>query len=154
MANIWDYDPNRSGITPSTPPMSPVFTPYQQPGPATPYTGYYQPGTYGATQDWFNTPISQQMREQNQNLAYGAYGNKLGIENNSTPFNKWFYSQYPKFQQSYGMASMENPLLTVDQFLGTLPGYSQIQQQYQLQSPQARGENPNQFSPSVRWMNR
>ncbi len=152
MANIWDYDPNFSGAVTPNYQISPTFTPTN----AQPqnYLGYYQPGSYGATQDWFNTPLSQQMREQNQNLAYGYYGNNLGIENNDSPFNKWFYNQFPRFQQAYGMASMENPLLTVDDFLKTLPGMNQLQQQYQMQSPTARGENYGLYAPTPRWMNR
>jgi hypothetical protein len=152
MPNIWDYDPNFTGITP-TYPMSPTFPP-NQPAPSQAGSMFYQPGQYGATQDWFNTPISQQMREENQNLAYGYYGNQQGIANNDSAFNQWFYKQFPKFQQSYGMASMENPLLTVDEFLKTLPSYAQLQGQYQMQSPTARGEQFNNYSPTVRWMNR
>lgn len=153
MVSIWDFDPNFSGnVTPNYP-VSPTFTPYNVQTPQQ-YTGYYQPGAYGGDQNWFSTPISQQMREQNQNLAYGYYGNNLGIQNNDSPFNKWFYSQFPKFQQAYGMASMENPLLTVDQFLSTLPSYAQLQQNYQMQSPAQRGENYTMYAPTPRWLNR
>lgn len=149
MPGIWDYNPNFSPNVTPNPPGIQAFpqTPSQ-------YTGYYHPGSYGGDQNWFSTPISQQMREQNQNLAYGYYGNNLGIQNNDSPFNRWFYNQFPKFQQAYGMASMENPLLTVDQFLSTLPSYAQLQQNYQMQSPSQRGENYGLYAPTVRWLNR
>jgi hypothetical protein len=147
MASIWDIP----GInTPATP---------AQPQPANYWPQgvndlFYNGGNYGQSQDWYGTPVGQTIREQNLNLAYGAYGNQQGIQQNSNAFNQWFYRQFPRFQQSYGLATMNNPLLSVDQFMGSLPQYNQLQQEYMAQSPAARQAQYNAYSPAARWIPR
>ena len=78
----------------------------------------------------------------------------MGIGDNDTAFNRWFYQQFPRFQNAYGMATLQNPLQTIDQFMKTLPGIQQLQQQYQSMSPTARGLNYNSNAPQVRWIGR
>lgn len=137
MANIWER--------PFTDPSSAQST----------SNPYYQPGnSYGGSQDWYNTPISETIREQNLDLAYSNYGNQVGINNQNTAFRDWFYSEYPQFQRAYGLATMHNPLITIDDFVGTLPGYGQLQQMFQQQSPYQRGERNPLYSPISRWISR
>jgi hypothetical protein len=147
--SIWDMPG-----TPSTPPST-------QPAgiwPAGAGGGdlFYNGGNYGQTQDWYNTPIGQNVREQDQSLAYGSWAGRMGIANNNQNFNKWFYNQYPNFQQARGRAAMDNPLMTMDQFLATLPNYQQLLSAYNSQSANARGEVQGQLrvSPTARWIPR
>jgi hypothetical protein len=115
---------------------------------------FYNGGNYGQTQDWYNSPIGQNYREQNDNLAYGSWAGRMGIANNEQGFNRWFYNQFPRFQQARGQAAMDNPTMTIDQFLATLPSYQQMVSSYNSQSAQGRGETPNKFAPIARWIYR
>lgn len=145
MANIWDT----TGITNTTQPAQP-FTP-------TPPSGnpFYNGGNYGQTQDWTNTPISENIREQEPRLAFGFYGNRLGIPENESNFSRWFYqTQFPRFQSAHGLAIQQNPLMTIDQFLATLPGLEQIRSQFLAGSPEARGARYPVYAPNARWINR
>lgn len=145
--NIWDiWQPD--GLQPTQ-----AQTPQQwSAGQGNPF---YNGGNYGQTQDWYSTPIGENIREDNQQLAFGSWGQRAGIPQTDNAFNQWFYkTQFPRFQQAYGMATMDNPLLTIDQFLGTMPTYQQLQAEYNALSPQARGSNVQQFAPNVRWVPR
>src|SRR5690606_6773917 len=117
---------------------------------------WLQPGmNYGQTQDWYNTPISQAIREQNPRLAFNAWGARQGIPENDSTFSRWFNeTQFPRFQSAMGQATLYNPLLTIDQFLATLPSYQQLQSQFAALSPSARGANYSQYAPVARWINR
>lgn len=140
MANIWEK--------PFTD-QSSAFGTGQQANP------FYQPGNmYGAEQDYNSSPISEAIREQNPQLAYAQYGNNVGLGTQNDRFQRWFYDQYPDFQRGYGMATMANPLLTIDSYMNTLPSLSALMQRYNMQSPGARGVNDSVFAPSARWINR
>lgn len=148
--NVWDiWQPN----TPSPSNPSAVQSPQQwSAGQGNPF---YNGGNYGQTSDWYNSPIGENIREQNQQLAFGSWGQRQGIAQTDNAFNQWFYkTQFPRFQQAYGMATMDNPMLTIDQFLATMPTYTQLQNEYSAQSPLARGSNYAQYSPNVRWIPR
>src|SRR6476661_4710082 len=130
---------------------------YTGPGANTGYgqNTFFNPSSnYGASQDYFNTPLGGQLREQNPNLTYAYYGNKLGIGDNQTAFSQWFYNQFPQFQHAYGQATIQNPFITIDQFMQTLPGMQQLMSQFQNLSPQARGERWGQYAPASRWISR
>lgn len=143
MASIWDS----VGQQPTAPtaPVSPAAG-----------SGFFNPsGNYGQTQDWWNTPISENMREQNPRLAFNAYGSRLGIPENDNTFSRWFYEQqFPRFQSAHGQAIMHNPLMTIDQFINTLPNLGQLRSQYAAASPSARGAQYSVYSPNVRWIPR
>ena len=101
---------------------------------------YYQPGsTYGADQSYNTSPVSGTIREQNPQLAYTQYGQQIGIGDQDSPFNNWFFQQYPRFQRAYGQATLQNPFITIDDFLKTLPSLQQVQRQYMMQAPRQRG---------------
>ncbi len=124
---------------------------------AQPYgeSAYYQPGnTYGADASWYDTPLSGMIREQSPQVAYAQYGSNQGIADNDQGFNRWFYQQYPRFQRAYGMATLQNPLITIDEFMKTLPGVEGLQRQYQALSPGARGMDYRNYSPVSRWIGR
>lgn len=130
---------------------------YTGPGTDTGYgqSTFYNPrSTYGATQDWFNTPVGTQIREAAPQVAYAQYGTSQGIGDNQTAFSRWFYNQYPQFQRQYGQATLQNPFMNIDDFIKTLPGLQQLMQQFQSLSPQARGEQWSTFSPASRWISR
>ena len=129
------------------------FTASQAPGPGS--NPFFNPqSNYGADRDWNSTPLAGTIREQNPNLAYAQYGQRLGIGDNDSAFNRWFYQQFPRFQNAQGMAVLENPLMTIDQFLATMPGLDQLRAQFQSMSPAARGLNYSSMAPSVRWIGR
>ena len=122
---------------------------------ATTTNQYYQPGnSYGGSQDWYDTPISESIREQNLDLAYADYGNQIGVNNHNTAFRDWFQSEFPQYQRAYGLATMRNPLITIDQFTQTLPGMAQLQQIFRQQSPYQRGERNQLYAPIARWITR
>lgn len=111
---------------------------------------------YGQNQDWYSTPIGENIREQNPRLAFNAWGARQGIGENDTTFSRWFQEQFPRFQSAYGQATMYNPTMTIDDFLATLPGRGQLQNQFRALSPMARGAGQafGQYSPVSRWINR
>ena len=127
MANIWDSAAN---YTPST--TWPSGAGGGTGGPSG--NPYYNGGQYGQNQDWYNSPIGQNIREDNQQLA--------------------FQTQFPRVQQAYGMATMDNPMLTIDQFLATMPQQQQLMQEYAALSPRARGAEYSTFAPNARWIPR
>jgi hypothetical protein len=146
-AYIWNQPFTQQNPDPR--PMSPIAQP------AASTNMYYQPGNgYGADRDWNTTPIAGQIREQNPQLAYAQYGQGLGIGDTDSAFNRWFYQQFPRFKNAYGLATLDNPLITIDQFLRTMPGMQGLQQQFQMLSPQARGLNHNSYAPISRWITR
>jgi hypothetical protein len=148
MANVWDLQGTQSPGTPSITPWPSGV------GGGNGQSPYYNGGQYGQTQDWYNSPIGENIREENQNLAFGSWASRMGVANNDQSFNRWFYQQYPRFQQGYGQASMDNPLMTIDQFMKTLPNYEQLLAEYNAQSPSTRGVSYAQSAPNVRWINR
>lgn len=139
MVSIWD--PANSYV--SQPPQTSPGTPWYRPG-----------GDYGQSQDWYNTPIGESIREQDQPLAFASWLNRAGIPNTDNTFNRWAHSQTPRFQQAYGMATMDNPLMTIDQFLQTMPMYDQLRAEFESLSPNARGAQYAQYAPNARWLPR
>lgn len=142
MANIWDQGGGSGG-----------FGSYGA-GPSG-SNPFFQPGsTYGAPQSWNTTPIAGQIREKNPQLAFTQWAQGMGVADNDNQFNRWFLSQFPKFERGYGLATLQNPLITIDSFLRTLPSLGQMQQQFQMLSPAQRGENIQSFAPIARWIGR
>lgn len=142
MAGIWE--------TPFT--QQPAQAPGQSPfGQET----FFQPGnTYGAAESHWTSPISQNIREQQLPLAYSSFLSRQGIPDTDSTFNRWVYSQFPRFERGYGQAIMENPFITIDDFLATLPSAQGLQQMFQQLSPQMRGLDFGQFAPVARWITR
>jgi hypothetical protein len=138
MATIWDQQPF-GGASP--PPASSGNT-------------FYNGGNYGQTQNWNDSPLGGIIREQNPQLAYAQYGQGIGVGDNDSAFNRWFYNQFPRFERGYGLATLQNPTLRMDSYLQTLPGMQALQQQYNLSSPGARGLSIGTFAPSTRWIGR
>lgn len=138
MANIWDKPFTDQSTNQS-----------QAPNP------YYQSGsTYGADVDYNTSPISGAIREQNPQLAYAQYGNNIGLTNQDSQFQQWYYNQYPEFQRGYGLATMANPYLTIDDYTATLPNLAALMQRYQMESPDRRGIRDANFAPVARWITR
>lgn len=135
MANIWDKPFTQQSSTPA----NPFFDPSS---------------TYGGDRDWTNTPLAGQIREQNPQLAYTQYGNQSGVSGNDGAFRNWFYQQYPEFQRGYGMATLRNPLITMDEYLKTLPSMDALRQQYMRESPYERGIRNAIYAPVSRWISR
>lgn len=142
-SNIWDLTPPSAYAQSQAAPQPQAQDPW------------FNGGQYGQSQDWFNTPISQAIQEQNQRLAFGAYGSRQGIANTDNTFNRWFYeTQYPKFQQGYGQATLYNPMMTIKDYIATLPNMQALQQQFNAGTPSSRGAQYNTFAPNVRWVPR
>ncbi len=140
MANIWDVGAGAS--------------PYAAPTPTPTANNYwYNGGAYNQTQDFYNTPVSGNIREQNLPLAFASWGNRQGVADNDSTFSRWFQNQLPRFQRGYGQATMDNPMMNVDQFMATLPGYQGLRNEFNSLSPNARGANYS-LAPSVRWIPR
>lgn len=139
MASIWDVTPNPSNN------FVPQYPQSQSP--------WYNGGSYGQTQNWYSTPIGEAIREQDKQLAFSSWMNRQGVQDNDNSFNRWAYSQFPRFNRGYGMATMDNPMMTIDQYLATLPGYQQLRNEYMSQSPSVRGENYASYAPIIRWLN-
>lgn len=115
---------------------------------------YQQGNTYGAAQNYNDSPLGSIIREKNPQLAYTQFGQNLGISDTDSPFNRWFLSQYPKFERGYGLATLQNPFITIDQFLATMPTLQQMMAQYQMLAPSQRGVQQGNFAPAVRWIGR
>lgn len=110
--------------------------------------------SYFGTQDWNNTPVAGTIREQNPDLAYTQYGQNIGLTNQNSAFRDWFYNQYPEFQRGYGLATLRNPLITMDQYMTTLPNMNALRSLFMQQSPYQRGERNPLYAPPSRWINR
>ena len=117
---------------------------------------FFTPGsTYGAgTTGWSDTPLAGNIREAAPQLAYSQYGQSQGIGDTDSAFNRWYYQQYPRFQRAYGLATLQNPFITMDDFMKTLPSLDALKAQFQHLSASQRGENNAQFAPIARWLGR
>jgi hypothetical protein len=150
-SNVWDMGGTSQPAAPTPAPT----TPSNQGGGWGGGNIFYNGGNYGQSQDWYNSPIGQNIREGNQGLAFASWANRLGVGNTDNTFSRWLNTtQKPRFAEAYGMASMDNPMLTIDQFLSTMPNYTQLQQEYNSLSPLARGTNIPNYAPAVRWVPR
>ncbi len=151
MASIWDSSATYATNSPSTSTTWPSGGGGGSGG-ASSNPFYNTGGNYGQNQDWYNSPIGENIREDNQQLAFQSWAQRQGISNTDNTFNRWLYStQFPRFQQAYGMATMDNPMLTIDQFLQTMPTYNTLLSEYNAMSPKARGSNQSDFAPNTRW---
>jgi hypothetical protein len=146
MASIWDIP---GTVGPQSPPQYNAGA-QSPPGQSL----YYNGGGYGQSQNWYNSPVSGNIRETNPELAYASYGSRAGVGDNNTTFSRWFQQQYPRFQRAHGQAIMDNPTMTMDQFLATLPQQRELRAEYESQSPLARGAQYSQFGPPARWIPR
>ena len=116
---------------------------------------FFTPGlNYGAEKSWSDTPLAGNIREQAPQLAFAQYGQGQGIGDTDSAFNRWFYQQYPRFQRAYGLATLENPFITIDEFTKTLPSLDALMSQFQQLSAAQRGEERGNFAPVARWLNR
>ena len=116
---------------------------------------FFTPGSsYGAEQSWSDTPLAGNIREKAPQLAFAQYGQGQGIGDTDSAFNRWFYQQYPRFQRAYGLATLENPFITIDEFTKTLPSLEALVSQFQQLSAAQRGEQRGNFAPVARWLNR
>lgn len=151
MASIWDIANNPQ--VPQTPtPSSNSLAPGQVSGTAS--NGWFNGGNYGQSGNWYDTPIAENIREQDQRLAFNAWGARQGIGENDSTFSRWYQSQFPRFQSAYGQATLYNPMMTIDDFLATLPSAQALRNQYMALSPNARGAQYNTYAPNVRWLPR
>ena len=116
---------------------------------------YFDPNSnYGAESNGYDSPISGTIREQNPELAYAMYGQNMGVSDQNTAFRDWFFNQYPEFQRGHGMALLQNPFLTMDEYTSTLPSIQALQQIFRRQDPYARGERNPLYAPIARWITR
>lgn len=136
-------DWNKSFTTSSVPAASQRDNPFFSPG-----------SNYGAEQSWNDTPLAGNIREQAPQLAFAQYGQGQGIGDTDSAFNRWFYQQYPRFQRAYGLATLENPFITIDEFTRTLPSLDALMAQFQQLSAAQRGEERGNFAPVARWLQR
>ncbi len=141
MANVWDNASNAFNSQPVQ---------FQQAG----GTPWFNGGNYNQSQDWYNTPVSGQIREQNPRVAFNAWGSRQGIQDTDNTFNRWFQDQQNRFQNAYGQATLYNPMMNIDQFISTLPNQQQLRNQFNSLSPSARGAQYNQYAPNARWIPR
>lgn len=122
---------------------------------ASPWGGtiFHDPrSSYGAGESMYTTPISGMIREQNLPIAFSSYLNRMGIGDSDRGFNRWAYSQFPRFERSYGLATLENPFITIDDFLATLPNAEGLWQMYQQLDPVLRGIDTQRLAPVARWI--
>lgn len=116
---------------------------------------FFQPGSnYGGAPGWNDTPLAGNIREEAPQLAFAQHAQSQGIGDNDTAFNRWYYQQYPRFQRAYGLATLQNPFITIDEFMKTLPSLEALQAQFQQLSASQRGEQTANYAPVARWLNR
>lgn len=120
----------------------------------------------GAQNSWYNpninysnlpaVPLSvgQEMRESSYPVAFNSYLNNAGVADNESNASRWAYAQQPRFQRGHQLALQQNPYLTMDQFIATLPGLRGVMSQFNQLGPDARGAQYSRFAPNVRTINR
>ncbi len=117
-------------------------------------SAFYNPGqyadpTYG---NYYNTPLSNQLREQNMSAAWYAYGRQLGIPDDQSAYGRWFNQQQPLYNAGFASASMENPYLRLSDYNASLGNYNDWSSRFKAMAPQLRGENPGQYGNVTRWL--
>jgi hypothetical protein len=116
-------------------------------------SGFYNPGQYAAPdQNWYNTPMGNQQREQNMTAAWYAYGRQLGVPDDQSAYGRWFNQQQPLYNAGFASASMENPYLRLDDYNATLGNYQDWSSRFNAMAPQLRGENPGNYGNVTRWL--
>lgn len=155
MAGIWDQSPY--GQTWGQPQGASSSSSIPTPAQYLNGTQFFNPGSdYGAnngqSNGWFDTPISGNILEQNPGAAFSFYLQRLGLADNDQAFNKWAYNQQPRFERGYQQASVINPLLTIRDYMSSLPGADALRAEFERQSPMARGERYGNYAPGARWI--
>lgn len=157
MAGIWDQNPYGQSFGAASPAAgsSSIPTPDQYLN----GTQFFNPGSaYGSnngqSNGWYDTPLSGNILEQNPDAAFSFYMQKLGFADNDQALNKYAYNQLPRFQRGFKQATVINPLMSIRDYMGSLPGADAIRAEFNRQSPGARGERQSNFAPGARWITR
>jgi hypothetical protein len=114
------------------------------------YTPQYNPFGYNSS------PLTQQIWEQNPDVAYYSYGRTLGIPDDNSAFSRWFAQQQPKFTLGYGAYSAENPFTAnIVDYTNSLGGFDAFLHQFNALDPRLTGQDPSSrgAGPS-RWIGR
>lgn len=154
MAGIWDNPAFGGGGFGSASSASPAGAGQNIVGNQFFDTGSTYGSTNGQSNGWFNTPLGGTLLEQNPDAAFAFGLGNLGIADNDLGFNKWAYNQLPRFQRGYKQATVINPLITMRDYMATLPTLEQLRAEYERQSPNARGERESVFAPGARVLTR
>lgn len=102
--------------------------------------------TYGANQDWYDTPLVQ--AGEKDNGTFLRMLTRLGLMGNNRK-SDFAASLQPKFNAGFDAASASNPLLTKREYLqGFDPNF--INNQWNDLTPQQQGQDPSRFANSVR----
>ena len=122
--------------------------------PSSATTPFWNGTNYGATQNYATSPIAGAIREQNLPVAFSEYLNQIGIADTDNGFNRWAYQQFPRFQRGYQMATLQNPFLSLNEYMPTVGGLDAMKAQYNQLSPGARGLAWNKYAAPARWISR
>lgn len=113
---------------------------------------FYNRGQYVAPdQDWYNTPISNQQREQNMNAAWYSFGRRIGVPDDQSAYARWFNQQAPLYSSGFAAASTENPYMRLSDYDATLGNYNDWSSRFNAMAPQLRGEQPGNVTRWLGW---
>lgn len=142
-------------LMPGPPPPLPAVTP-NVPQPRVNYAGrsgnpYLDPrSTYGGGQNLYRSPLSETAGRLNPQaeitrlLALARLGG-------ASRMDQYAQSQAPRIKQAYDAAQLNNPFLTIRQFLGQNNLGDNLRQQFQQLTASQRGLNPQSRTSVVRW---
>lgn len=106
--------------------------------------------TYGATQDWYTTPlVTENEPAQGAFLRWITNQGRAGTTNQ----DQFAQSLYNRTQSGYQAAASSNPMLTYREYLQGL-GPNFADNLWNQLGPQERGVNPGQYAGRVRTIGR
>lgn len=113
------------------------------------WNAFYDPyNWYGSDQNYYNTPISEIIGEQNPRGEWMRYMSGQGFGGTDRR-SQWGYNQFGKMEDGYQAATMTNPNLKRREFYDQQT--PQLEREWNLMAPSQRGEFMPAQTRWVRW---
>jgi hypothetical protein len=116
---------------------------------------YYDPSSnYGGSYDMTGTPLGSTYLNQNPDAAYAQWGAANGFGLSGSTRDRYYRQQViPNLSTGFKAANAKNINLTIEKYLNSIDA-SQLQREFELLSPDQRGEMNARFAPAMRVVNR
>jgi hypothetical protein len=116
--------------------------------PTNPYGGQNNPPGFGM--DWATTPAATGPGGYFENNPQAAWTRRIGNEDPFSARGQNLRGLWSQVQQGFEAARASNPLLNITDYIGDL----NVDQLYNAQTAQQRGENPGRVAPRARIISR
>lgn len=103
---------------------------------------YFVPSPGGSPDPIGWSPLGRIIQEQQPEVAFYRYGRLIGVPDDQSAFGRWFRAQFPFVQLGYGATTIENPFITLPDYLAGLGGLAEWLARFTQLTPRQRGIDP------------